>query len=163
MNIFYLAPNPYEAAVLHCDKHVVKMILETCQILCTVHHRWNNHQEWMYKPTHQKHPSTLWAGDNAAHYMWLQQLGLGLCQEYTRRYGKQHSCYAMLMKLKEVPTDLLTSIEIDWNDPPQCMPDDCKRDFAIDGYRNYYRYKKNTITMKWNKDRDYAPDFMEVA
>jgi len=163
MNIFYLDSNPKQAAIYHCDKHVVKMIVETCQILCSVHFRWNNHQPWMYKPTHQKHPSTLWAGDNPAHYMWLHKLGLELCAEYTRRYNKQHACYDLLTKLIEVPTDLLLTIEANWSDPPQCMPDDCKRPFAIDGYRNYYRYKKTTISMKWNKDRDYAPDWMAQA
>lgn len=35
MNIFYLDGDVTKAAQYHCDKHVVKMVLETAQILCT--------------------------------------------------------------------------------------------------------------------------------
>lgn len=37
MNIFYLSHDPREAAAFHCDKHVVKMIVETAQMLSTAH------------------------------------------------------------------------------------------------------------------------------
>ena len=37
MNIFYLDPRPDTAAEMHCDKHVVKMIVESAQMLSTVH------------------------------------------------------------------------------------------------------------------------------
>ena len=37
MNIFYLSTNTDECARYHCDKHVVKMILETAQMLSTAH------------------------------------------------------------------------------------------------------------------------------
>lgn len=38
MNIFVLSEGPVEAARMQCDKHVVKMIVETAQMLCTVGH-----------------------------------------------------------------------------------------------------------------------------
>ena len=38
MNIFFLDENPTLSAQYHVDKHVVKMILETAQLLCSVHH-----------------------------------------------------------------------------------------------------------------------------
>ena len=37
MNIFYLDKCPVKSAEMSCDKHVVKMILESAQLLCTVH------------------------------------------------------------------------------------------------------------------------------
>lgn len=37
MNLFVLSANPKEAAQAHGDKHVVKMILEACQMLYTAH------------------------------------------------------------------------------------------------------------------------------
>lgn len=37
MNIFYLSHDVNECAMWHVDKHVVKMILETCQLLSTAH------------------------------------------------------------------------------------------------------------------------------
>ena len=37
MNIFYLDKNFQVNAKLHCDKHVVKMIVEYAQLLSTAH------------------------------------------------------------------------------------------------------------------------------
>ena len=37
MNIFILSINPKEAAQAHGDKHVIKMILESCQMLYSAH------------------------------------------------------------------------------------------------------------------------------
>ena len=37
MNIFYLDNDPKVAAEMHCDKHVVKMLVEYAQILSTAH------------------------------------------------------------------------------------------------------------------------------
>ena len=37
MNIFYLHKKPEISAQLHCDKHVVKMIIEYAQMLSTAH------------------------------------------------------------------------------------------------------------------------------
>ena len=38
MNIFYLDSDPIIAAQMQCDKHVVKMILESTQLLYTANH-----------------------------------------------------------------------------------------------------------------------------
>ena len=37
MNIFVLDRNPVIAAQMQCDKHIVKMIVESGQMLSTVH------------------------------------------------------------------------------------------------------------------------------
>ena len=69
MNIFVLDEHPYKAAKYHCDKHVVKMILESARMLCTVHRRY---ALWApYKPVHQKHPCTLWVGESVQNYSWM--------------------------------------------------------------------------------------------
>ena len=91
MNIFYLHSIPQIAAIYHCDKHVVKMIVETAQLLATAHHELGNGDKVTYKPTHKNHPSAVWARSSRLHYMYLQRLGLSLCKEYTKRYGKEHS------------------------------------------------------------------------
>ena len=51
MNIFYLHSDPKTCASMHCDKHVVKMILETAQMLSTAHHELDgeNVVEGLYK------------------------------------------------------------------------------------------------------------------
>ena len=76
MNIFYLAKCPYKAAELQYNKHVVKMILESAQMLCTAHHHYAEKHEINadyipYKKAHYNHPSTIWCRQNKNHYRWL--------------------------------------------------------------------------------------------
>lgn len=157
MNIFFLDRDPKEAAKFHCDRHVVKMILETAQILSAVHDRYGTHKEGMYKPTHKNHPSTLWAGDSEANYYWLLLLGYALCGEYTRRYGKVHKTEAILLdKLYAPPKNIPKKPFVD---PPQCMPDECKAEDTIEAYQNYYRMKKAYMAKWKNTDN---PKFMEI-
>ena len=40
MNIFVLDESPVTSAQMQCDKHIVKMPLETAQMLCSVWHRY---------------------------------------------------------------------------------------------------------------------------
>jgi len=90
MNIFFLSLNPQEAARLHCDKHVVKMILETTQLLYSSHWILNpeNLPENAYKLAHKNHPCSIWVRSSITNYMWLASLGLWLCEEYKYRYGE---------------------------------------------------------------------------
>ena len=55
MNIFYLSHDPEEAAQYQYNKHVVKMILESAQLLCTAHRELGN-DDVPYKSTHKNHP-----------------------------------------------------------------------------------------------------------
>ena len=93
MNIFYLDECPDKAARLQYNKHVVKMILESAQMLCTAHHIYGN--DWQrdnvpYKQAHLNHPSTMWTRLCRANYMWLYNHMIALGDEYTKRYGKTH-------------------------------------------------------------------------
>ena len=134
MNIFALDLDPIMAAEMHVDKHIVKMPLESAQMLCTL-----NAPNAPYKPTHINHPCTLWAGATSGNYDWLVRLGLALCDEYTHRYGKEHKCQAVIEKLRSppasVPVGPLTSFAL-------AMPDECKHDDAVQAYRRYYRTHK---------------------
>ena len=77
INIFLLDYNVTQCAQYHCDKHIVKMPLETTQMLSTVHWRYEN--KGPYLPVHEKHPCTLWAGQTVENYVWLWRLGIALC------------------------------------------------------------------------------------
>ena len=161
MNIFYLHHVPQVAAIYHCDKHVVKMIIETAQLLSTAHHEHGSHAT--YKPTHKNHPSAVWARESKLQYDYLVTLGIELCQEYTKRYHKTHSTQHLFYdELKEAPA-LLKVMPWTWRTPPQCMPDMYKQDDTIKAYRAYYRSKANIMTMKWHQDKAYAPDWMHHA
>jgi hypothetical protein len=142
VNIFYLDRDPLRAAEFSCDKHVVKMIVETAQILCAV--AWANGIPAHYKPTHKNHPSVLWAGESRANFVWLRKHGLALAAEYTERYGKQHKSESVLEAIE--PPAVLSRKR--FTDPPQMMPDECKRPDTVEAYREYYRTEKAYFA-KW--------------
>ena len=96
MNIFVLDECPVISAQMQCDKHVVKMPLETAQMLCSVFHRHGLGDKVPYKEAHRNHPCTLWAGDSADNFIWLWKHGMELCFEYTRRYNKIHNVSKLL-------------------------------------------------------------------
>ena len=140
MNIFVLSRSPRRAAELHCDKHVVKMILETAQLLYCVH--WvcgTPLPEGAYKQTHKNHPCAIWVRTSIENYRWLCALGTWLCIEYTFRYGKTHKTDAHLRWLRcnepAVPSVGLTPFV-------QAMPDEYKHEDPVEAYRTYYRLGK---------------------
>lgn len=98
MNIFQLSETgcPVEAAQMHCDKHVIKQLLESVQILCSVYHIKASHLDIPYKLSHKNHPSCIWTRSSRGNFEWLIQHSKALCEEYTKRYGKIHKSQAIL-------------------------------------------------------------------
>jgi hypothetical protein len=163
MNIFVIDENPELAARSLCDKHVVKMILESAQLLSTTHHiidgeelppakgskkkRYKHHSPYkesiLYKITHINHPCTIWTRETTENYEWLFRHFVEMCKEYTRRYGKIHACERndeLMNILREPPAALqskgLTTFA-------QAMPDAYKSPTsAVDAYRTYYIHDK---------------------
>jgi hypothetical protein len=146
MNIFFLHTNPKKCAIMHSNKHVIKMILETTQILCSVWYVSDPEHKIFtppYKLTHKNHPSCKWARESKANYFWLCELGIELCKEYTFRYGKTHKCQQYIEKLTYNTPDLLS---LEFTNPTLAMPDDYKdQKNPIDSYRNYYFFEKNHL------------------
>lgn len=161
MNIFVLDSDPRKAARMVCDKHVVKMALETVQMLVSALIRRGVPPEDMprtkagspYKETHKNHPCTRWAGDTEANFLWLWEHGMELCLEYSRRYYRVHRCYYAIYEmsylLTQVPDDTKDWKEGPLTPHPQAMPDDCKRDDPVDAYRSYYNKDKREIA-EWS-------------
>ena len=157
MNIFVLDKCPIQSAQMQCDKHIVKMPLETAQMLCSVWHRYGVGDKVSYKETHKKHPCTLWTGDSAENYEWLWQQGMELCFEYTRRYNKIHKCQQVIMDLDKVHATMFP-VDTNGTPHPQCMPDEYKstelriHSNTVRAYRRYYVNGKRDIA-KWEKSR----------
>jgi hypothetical protein len=155
MNIFVLHHNPKVAAEWHCDKHVVKMPLETAQMLSAVHWRYGN--EAPYKLTHPNHPCTLWAGQTVENYVWLWKLGIALCKEYTYRYDKVHGCERVLQLLRMPPLRLTAR---GFTPFAKAMPEQYIMIDAMFSYQNYYQGEKARLC-RWTR-RD-TPPFMQEA
>ena len=97
MNIFFLNKDPVLAARAQCDKHVVKMVLETTQMLSTAAIR--NGRRAIYQSAYPNHPMTKWVGNTKDNYMWAYEHAVALSKEYTARYGKFHACHKIICLL----------------------------------------------------------------
>ncbi len=148
MNIFVLDTDPKTCAVYHNDKHVVKMILETAQLLCGVH--WVNGGEAPYKLSHKNHPSAIWARECIENYIWLCDLGLELCNEYTYRYGKRHKSQDIIEWCLLNAPSLATKGDI--TPFALAMPDECKIGDAVASYRAYYMVEKRGFAVWKNRE-----------
>lgn len=178
MNIFYLDKDPIKAAEMQHDKHVVKMILETAQLLSTAHRvldgeiyigktantgrnvkRWKMQDDYMenmlYKATHINHPSAVWARESSENYKWLYYHFMALCQEYTHRYGKTHLCEDKLIIALSMPPRKIVNTEL--TNMPQAMPDEYKCSDSVQAYRNYYKGAKKQQSKYTNRE---APEWL---
>ena len=150
MNIFVLDINPILAAQYQCDKHIVKMTLETAQILSTVHHRYNSNVAGLYKATHINHPCVKWAGDTVENYCWLAHHFSALAEEYKHRYNKEHKSWvdlgeALTIIPKGIPFNIMSPFAL-------AMPDEYKDIYSpVESYRNYYRGSKKDICKYTNR------------
>ncbi len=179
MNIFYLHDDPWECAKLMVDRHVVKMVLETSQLLSTAHRvldgveyigktktgrnmkQWrlpDKRENYLYKATHINHPSSIWTRETFGNYIWLADHLKGLCEEYTHRYGKIHKVQSsglfsrVMMPPKNIKSSSMTK-------PPCAM--DTKylvSDDPIENYRNYYIKGKSHLHKYTNRD---MPDWLK--
>jgi len=146
MNIFALDTDVKTASQYHVDKHIVKMPLETAQMLCTA--SWYCDLKAPYKPTHKKHPCNLWLLESLDNYIWLCNLGIELCKEYTYRYGRKHGCEKVILEcyvnFPNLPSKGLTPHAL-------AMPNDCKiSNNSVECYRKYYNeYKQHLFS--WTK------------
>ncbi len=150
MNIFVLDSNPKKCAQYHSNSHVVKMVLETAQLLCGVHWMTEGGQyEIPYKLSHKNHPCSIWARESLSNYLYLCELGLELCKEYTYRYGKRHKSQDViewcLVNKPNIP-------DIGFTEPAKAMPDEYKVDDVVKSYRNYYRGGKSGFATWKNRE-----------
>ena len=153
MNIFILDTDVKKCAEYHNDKHVVKMMLESAQLLCGVHHMTeSNVNNVPYRLSHKNHPCSIWARENMSNYLWLCELGLELCKEYTYRYGRRHKSQDVIEWCVEnrpmIP-------ENDFTEPPKAMPDVYKVDDVVESYRNYYCGDKKHFSKWKNRESPY--------
>ena len=179
MNIFFLHREPNIAAQQHCDKHVVKMIVEYSQLLSTAHRildgheyvdktangrsikRWRHPNDKMDQnlclACHVNHPSAIWTRSNIDHYRWLHDLLYFLIGEYRYRYGdKQHATELRMPYLLNCPENIPN---VAWSDPPPAMkhfPQCIVPGDSVQSYRNYYHEAKRSFA---NWKRRGAPEW----
>lgn len=155
MNIFFLSSDPKEAAQFHNDRHVVKMILETAQLLSTAHAILDNdgqQVEGLYKPTHKNHPCAIWVRESHKNYDWTFDLFEALLQEYTHRFHKKHKSEELYLLLAERPRNIYWAENHEQKNytslPALAMPEQYKTSDPVQSYRDYYINEKSHLA-KW--------------
>ena len=149
MNLFFLDIDPKKCAQYHCNKHVVKMLLEIVQMLYTAHIilKTIDLPQDHYKIAHPNHPTAVWIRTCKANYTYASQVGMFLAEEYTFRYNRVHSCEKHIIwlnnNLPKINEGFMTPI-------PLAMPEDSKRNNPVKSYREYYMLHK-THFAKWTK------------
>ena len=140
MNIFVLDLDPNKAALAQIDKHIIKMPLESAQLLCSAFEPGIA----PYKRTHYNHPCGVWTRQSCENFVWLAWHGLALADEYTFRYGKVHASRAVILWcLQNVERVQFDSTGL--TPFAQAMPDEYKRADPVEAYRAYYRGAKAAI------------------
>lgn len=184
MNIFILSKDPVKAAQLQCDKHVVKMIVESAQMLSTAHRMldgvetrrrsksgktmskyWelpDSREDVLYKAVHMSHPCTIWTMDSCENYNWHYEHFVALCDEYKYRYGKTHSTDTLLRDvLIELPENIpmmeQTPFPLAMKDYPECIA----LGDPVKAYRAFYQTKQSRFRMAWTNRN--IPNWFEVA
>jgi hypothetical protein len=147
MNIFYLHDNPQISAMAMTNKHVVKMIVESAQLLSTAHHVLDGPDaiSGIYKKTHVNHPSAIWTRETTGNYLWLQHHLFWLLNEYATRYNKKredHATHNVWVQLKSTPKHINKSFD---KTPMRIAITDTKhhvKNDAVASYRKYYTAEK---------------------
>ena len=180
MNIFYLDRDPKIAAQMMCDKHVVKMIVESAQMMSTAHRMLDGNKmkkpsksgkrmvdyydlyegpfndleaELIYmKAVHFEHPCTQWTRESAANYKWHWEHLYALCKEYTYRYGKTHKVEReRLWPLQSTPR-LIPDIGLTpFRLAMKHQPQCMFLDDPVKSYKLYYQTKQDSFKMVWTK------------
>ena len=154
MNIFVTDSCPIQSARNLPDKHIVKMPLETCQMLAIIYSDWYYGVGKLYKSdgtpyrtahgAFRKHPCTQWAAANQYNLAWLIQHGLALCTEYNLRYDKVHTCERVIHQAESIYRrcfdDDFSHASRKVTDFTRAMPEYLKFDTTIDTITAYKRY-----------------------
>ena len=172
MNIFVTDPSPQISAQVLPDKHIVKMPLETCQMLSIVcsdkwgHgygqlHRINGEPYKTEKGAFRNHPCTILANESIINTWWLVAHGISLCAEYTHRYGKVHSCEKTILEAGSIiPLHKPTTP----SSFTRAMPDEYKHDTSIDTFTAYKNYisRNPWAASNYLRDPSRQPDWMRM-
>lgn len=164
MNIFVVDYDPVVAAKCLVDKHIIKMILESAQMLSAAHRICDGdngvfedeRETNLYRITHKNHPCTKWVNSGKDNYEWLVKHWLSLMSEYTHRYSKNHKCESLKPLLISSPINMY-----EYSTPFICAMDDAYKisNDVVENYRNYYNTGKSHL-FKWTKRN--PPDWIII-
>ena len=181
MNIFVTDPCPIQSARNLPDKHIVKMPLETCQMLAIIYSDWYYGVGKLYKQdgtpyrtahgAFRNHPCTQWAAANQYNLAWLIRHGYALCDEYNQRYGKVHTCLDVISQAERIFHRSFSHINTLYHasrkvkDFTRAMPEYIKFDTTIDTIEAYKRYlnTKPWLATNYLRIPSRKPSFIQTT
>jgi hypothetical protein len=190
VNIFLLSKDPMQAAQQMCDRHINKMIVESCQMMSTAMRSifpvtYKTFQEMRDAPEslfrfpapfdigtgHYNHPCTMWVRKNEMNLSWLASHTQALIQEKRKRWDTSH-LYSEFVSIMETssPKD---SISIHSFTPVFSIPvlkqlanrsGYQNLDAQVVLYRMYYVLEKYKIARwEWTPTPTWWKDYCSVA
>ena len=138
MNIFATSPDPTLSACTLADRHVVKMVIETAQMLSAAILYHDDSVSGLYRATHVNHPCSVWVRSSQRSFLWTVAHGISLADEYEKRYKKQHKSKAII----ELCAKYVSIFpDVDMPKFAMAMPEEYKCDDPHVAYQNYLRSK----------------------
>ncbi len=180
MNIFVTDPCPIQSARNLPDKHIVKMPLETCQMLAIIYSDWYYGVGKLYKKdgtpyatsrgAFRNHPCTRWAARSLYNLAWLIRHGYALCHEYNLRYNKVHTCLDVIEQAERIYHKSFDIISLSYASRlvtsfTRAMPPDIKYDSSIDTIEAYKRYlnTKPWLATNYLRIPSRKPSFIQTT
>ena len=171
MNIFACDESPFQAALALPDKHLVKMPLESAQMLAVTFGQHGMgigrlrklNGDYYSETAFRNHPCTVWARQSFANCAWLIVHARALATEYMHRYGKLHGCHTAIGDAEHLYGMTHMGLGIYDNHTPfaRAMPDAIKHDNSIDTVTAYRRYLQTKTWAAWQRDPSRKPSWWQ--
>ena len=191
MNIFVLHEDPKVAAQMHCERHILKMIIEHTQMMAATYYHTiginrkkeilenqekvsslfsgfprkdENGNDNPYKISHVNHPCTVWTRASLSNFNWLLDCTKALCEEFTYRYKGIHSVESIVDWMYQNPPQIE---DIGLTPFAQAIPDFYKGSDPIEAYRKYYAFKTSYMKVNWKLEERtpswWTPEFISES
>jgi hypothetical protein len=144
LNIFATSDDPLACAEALDDKRLIKMILESAQILCTV-------VGGAYKATHENHPCVVWARSSSSNALWLYAHAIYMCEEFSKRFAKIHKSQEVIEEtFKRLYS--LPDTRPDKSDRGKYFPIEWVNVSGVDGDLSVFEAYRICLNNKWDND-----------
>ena len=156
MQLYVLDYNTQKSVEMLSNCHVIKMCLETSQILSSV--RFNlgvDLNNLMPKPYNPNHP-VIKAINNNHKINWLLDYNRCLHNEYIYRFDKKHSYFKLIELYEDMRDNSINELNIDFLDFARDFKDfNTNKTDLVESFREYYKFKKSIIkNWKYTKRKE---------
>lgn len=147
------------------NMRIVKMILESMQMLSTVYQQYQK-VDGLYRPTHINHPCTKWVGESLENFSLTIEHAIYMNETFKKRFDKSHRSIELL-KLFDKRNYRHFFSNKKFTIPPLAMPDEFRGDNVVESYQNYFvskdliKYNREDIP-KWFLEKREKPFMVRI-